>query len=104
MALTESQKRHFAWEFLKRNPEYLEFWASHKSELEAIKPKSKWQYRRTGEILLAKKQVIREDTQQATHRWCLTKVVDPGAPLKSAELEKLFRNVVPDRNTGNTTS
>ncbi len=88
MALTESQKRHFAWEFLKRSPEYLEFWDSHKSELGAIKPKSKWQYRRTREILLARKQVIREDTQRAMQRWCLTKVVDPDAPLNATELER----------------
>ncbi len=95
MALSDSQKKHYAWEFLKRSPEYREFWESHSAALAAVKPKSKFQYRRTREVLLAKKKVLLEDGQRAMGRWCLSKIVDPNEPLAKTALDRLLSKVVP---------
>ncbi len=91
MALRDSQKKHYAWEFLRRSPEYRGFWESHRAALAAVKPKSKFQHRRTREVLLAKKKILVEDTRRAMGRWCINKIADPDGPLP----KHLFSRVLP---------
>jgi len=97
MALTESQKRHFAWEFLRLNPEYQAFW----SDLSLAKQEAARKHQRMnvrtrlrGHSINSQK-IVREFNVRALERWCLTKIYDWQEPLTSTQLEKLFAPIRP---------
>ncbi len=97
MALTLSQKRYYAWEFLRRNPEYQSFW----NDLSVAKQEASRKHQRMnsrtrlrGQSINSQK-IVREFNIRALERWCLTKIYDWQEHLTSAQLEKLFAPIRP---------